>query len=218
MAEKSIANKESALTETGRVEAFSDGVFAIIVTLLVLEIHRPVVVAGQLGAQLLQNWPSYLSYLLAFLYVGIIWLNHHALFYAIRKVDLKLNWINLCGLGMTSLIPYPTGVMADAFRSGNLDDQRAAVVLYALVAGLMSAAWLPIFPYLHYHPELLKPTIRRGTMGAQLIRPVVSILFYGLAAVIGWFIDPLGAIALFILMVFFHACTSQGVRPRDRKA
>lgn len=214
MTQHPLPDKESRLAETNRVEAFSDGVFAIIVTLLVLEIHRPEIVPGKLAEELLAAWPAYLSYALAFLYVGIIWLNHHALFKYIHKVDLPLNCINLGGLGMTSLIPFPTGVMADAFRSGNFDDQRAAVVLYALVAGLMSAAWLPIFPYLNRHPYLMGPNAKPGIMAAQMIRPVVGILSYGAAALLGWFVHPLLAIGFFVFMVGYHACTSQGINPR----
>ncbi|MBI3418897.1 MAG: DUF1211 domain-containing protein [Proteobacteria bacterium] len=207
-------DKEPLLSETSRVEAFSDGVFAIIITLLVLEIHRPSIIPGKLAVELLEAWPSYLSYALAFLYVGIIWLNHHALFKQIHKVDLPLNCINLGGLGMTSLIPFPTGVMADAFRSGTLDDQRAAVVLYALIAGLMSAAWLPIFPYLNRHRYLISPKTKPDIMAAQLVRPVMGVLSYGVAALAGWFGHPLLAIGLFVFMVGYHAFTSQGINPR----
>jgi uncharacterized membrane protein len=207
---------ERHLAEPGRVEIFSDGVFAIIITLLVLEIHRPVAAPGKLAEEILKAWPAYLSYALAFLYVGIIWLNHHAVFQYIRKVNMTVTCINLGGLGLAALIPFPTGVMADAFRVGNLADEKAAVVLYAVVTGLMSAAWLPVFPYLRRHTELLQPGVDRAVIGAQVIRPIVGVISYGLAALTGWFIHPLCAIAFFVFMVFYHAATSQGVPVRRK--
>lgn len=68
---------EAELCDTSRLECFSDGAFAIIITLLVLEIHRPNAAQGALAKELLDEWPSYLAYAVAFLYVGVIWLNHH---------------------------------------------------------------------------------------------------------------------------------------------
>jgi len=217
MSQPTMTDHEPRLAEPSRVEIFSGGVFAIIITLLVLEIHRPPAVPGKLAEELLRAWPAYLSYALAFLYVGILWLNHHGVFQYIRKVNLTLNCMNLGGLGLVALIPFPTGVMADASRSGNLADQKATVVLYALVTGLMSAAWLPVSPYLHRHPELMRPDVKLEAVAAQVRRPVVGVISYALAALCGWFIHPLCAIALFVFMVAYHACTSQGVWPVRRK-
>jgi uncharacterized membrane protein len=99
------------LAESNRVEAFSDGVLAIAITLLVLDLHtagHP----GHVGGDLLAQWPTYLAYVASFIYIGVVWVNHHALFNRIASVDTGLLWCNLALLLAASVLPFPTAELA----------------------------------------------------------------------------------------------------------
>lgn len=210
-------DRSGLLPEPRRLEGFSDGAFAIIITLLVLEIHRPNAANGHLAQELLKAWSSYVAYAVAFIYVGVIWLNHHYLFDRLSKVDFTTNVINLGIIGTVALIPFPTGVLADAFRDGNIADQRAAVLLYAAIASLMSLAWLPALWHLVHHPELAKPQMPKAAMAVEVARPIAGLVSYAIAAIVGWFYSPTIAVIIFMLVVAFHAWGSRGIFSLGRK-
>ena len=97
------AEGESGQADTGRAEAFSDGVIAIIITLLVLDLRPPGGEPGGLLRGLLRQWPTYLAYVTSYVYVGVVWLNHKAMFRRIRSIDRGLHWANFGILFTTAL-------------------------------------------------------------------------------------------------------------------
>ena len=120
-----------AESETTRLEAFSDGVFAIAITLLILEIKVPSEPETRdhgLWRALLERWPSYVGYVISFATIGIMWVNHHALFKYIRRVDRALLLANLLLLMTISFLPYPTAVLAE--HLSDADSRTAAAVFY----------------------------------------------------------------------------------------
>jgi TMEM175 potassium channel family protein len=139
--------------DTSRVEAFSDGVFAIVITLLVLDLRVPDVPKGQMWSGLLAQWPGYVAYIASFLYVAVVWLNHKAAFNRIKCMDRGLRWANLGVLFFTALLPFPTLLVSHALREDNLADQRTAVVAYALASALLCTSWLVFFHYLAHQPR-----------------------------------------------------------------
>jgi uncharacterized membrane protein len=211
------AGAPTGLADPSRVMAFSDGVFAIIVTLLVLDLTPPHTRPGGLLTALLHKWPSYAAFTISFVYLSVLWLNHHALFRLISRVNAPLNWLNLCLLFGAVLIPFPTATLATAFAGHDRHDERAAVALYAAAAGLMSVPWLFIFRYLRRRPELRAPGISDRYLRAQVPRPVTGIVLYGLSGVVGWFVGPVVGVAVFVVMIVYHAATSEGVRRLSRR-
>jgi uncharacterized membrane protein len=113
-------------SETGRIEAFSDGIFSIAATLLVLEL-KPPAAHTPFWHGIAAQWPGYASFLLSFLFIGIMWINHHRLFSHVRRSNDMLMLTNLLLLLGVVWIPYPTSLMAQAVNNGNIRD---AAILY----------------------------------------------------------------------------------------
>ena len=198
------------LTESTRVESFSDAVMAIVITLLVLELRVPPHEPGRLLRALLDMWAPVVAFLVSFLRVSVIWLSHHALFVRVRRVDRPLIWMNLAILINCTIIPLPTAILADALRGGNAADLRVATVVYTLLAALQSAAWIPVFPYLRDHPELAEPGTDATSFHAQRARPWIGVGIDVAAAAVG-IMFPVPALVLWTLSLVFLAATSEGV-------
>ena len=198
------------LTESTRVEAFSDAVMAIVITILVLELRVPEHEPGRMLAALLSMWGPMLAFLISFLRVSVIWLNHHGLFVRIRRVDRTLLWLNLGILLACTIIPLPTALLADALRSGNMGDLRVAAVLNAAIAGLQSAVWIPVYPYLRDHPELVEEGTDPALLHAQRIRPWI-VVGIDVAAALVALMSPVAMLVLWSVSLIFLAVTSDGV-------
>jgi uncharacterized membrane protein len=128
-----------AVSDTGRTEAFSDGVLAIAVTLLVLDLHVPLsnVLHEPLAVALADEWPAYAAYVTSFLIIGIIWVNHHAVFELVGRVDRRVLFLNLLLLMAVVAIPFATALLSEYLLAGN-GNARTAALVYSAVMLVMS--------------------------------------------------------------------------------
>lgn len=173
------------VVSTGRLEAFSDGVFAIVITLLVLEIHVPQVTPEaadvELLPRLLAMWPKFLSFALSFVIVGIYWVAHHYMFHLIRRTDRPFLWLNLLFLLCVAFVPFPTALM------GEYVGTPIAVVPYGLTLIAAGLSLQLLWWYATHRrrlvaadmdPALVRMVTRRTLLGPALylLAILVSIL------------------------------------------
>ena len=200
------------LSESTRVETFSDAVLAIVLTLLAIELHAPPHEPGRLSAALPQMWASAVAVLLSYLRVSVLWLNHHDIFARIRHVDRPLLGMNLWLLLNCVIVPIPTAILADALRGGEAADLRSAAILYILLAGVLVAAWLPILRHLRHHSELVDPETDAAFFRARHIRAWIGVIVDAVAVGVAT-IAPIAALTLWTLTLIVLAATSD-VAPR----
>jgi uncharacterized membrane protein len=203
------------VTETGRagrlgmpvsrLEAFSDGVFAIVITLLVLDIHVPQSAVGHLGRELAAQWPQYVALVISFAVVGIIWLNHHATVHLLARTDHILLVLNLLLLLPVTVLPWPTAVLAEYANEGTAGDQRVAVLLYGLTNVAMAVAFNVLWHYILRHPELHRADVDLRLLAVRNRRYNVGLAAYPIVTLIGLldvtaFIALMGGLALMYLL------------------
>lgn len=186
--------------DTTRLEAFSDGVFAIAITLLVLEIKVPPP-STALGVELLQLWPSYLAYVVSFLAIGAIWLNHHVMFQHIVRVDRTLLLLNVLHLMPIAFLPFPTAVLAEAFHRGT--DEPIAAAFYGGILTAISIFVNAMWWYAACGDRLLDTHLTAEAarqIGRQFL---VGLLVYAIATLIALVIPWLALLIYLLLIVFY---------------
>ncbi len=186
-----------------RLEAFSDGVFAIAITLLVLDLRVPQDIPdGGLWRALGRQWPSYFAYLVSFLVIGIIWLNHHSMFDKVRGVDRSLLIANLLLLLTVSVIPFPTRLISEYLSHET--DAKTAVALYGVVMLGMAIANGWIWLHITGDRDLLHQHLDRAAHRAAIRRFGLGTVSY-LALVGVAFLTPIGALVGHALLALYYS-------------
>jgi TMEM175 potassium channel family protein len=142
---------------TERLQTLADGIFAIALTLLVLSLPVPKG-SRRLAHDLLAQWPFYAAYVVSFVTVAIVWINHHALMDGVVRADRTLMELNLLLMLFVALVPWPTGLLAEYLRDGG--SSGAAAVTYGIVMMLMAASFTGIWLWLARTEDLAHPEMR----------------------------------------------------------
>ena len=190
-----MASNPRRIPGTTRVEAFSDGVIAIIVTLLIFEVHLPPLAADASNADMLiafgSIWPKLVWFAVSFFTVAIYWVNHHNFFAGVTHTDWKLLWANNLLLFFLAIVPFTTAVLGDHLG------QPIAVAVYALNLGLAGASFTLMGWYVLLRARLIDPRISDAARRFEVRRSVIGSGLYLLAAPLGLLL-PVAAEALFV--------------------
>lgn len=191
-------NRTEFQSKTSRLEAFSDGVFAIIVTIMVFEIKLPVLGAHpsplEVSSAFAAVAPKFFSFIISFLVVAVFWMHHHQLFNSVESTDRKLLWHNLVLLLFLSLIP------ATAAFLGNSPRLPIAVALYGAVLLLSSLSALLMYRYAAFGSDLMDKRIQATDRKRTLRKYWIAPLLYALAIALAWR-WPLVSVAIYVAIV-----------------
>jgi uncharacterized membrane protein len=198
-----------------RLEAFSDGIFAIATTLLVLEIAVPESGFDDLWQAIRDQWPSYLAYTTSFFTIGALWTAHHGLFRRLESADARILHLNLLLLWVVAFLPFPTKLAAEALRHESNDPERAAVLFYGGALLVISIVMTAMTLYAARRRDLLKEGVAPEELHelSKRIRPTAP--FYGLILLLS-LVAPRAAVWLFLglaLATVIAPIRSDGRRP-----
>jgi uncharacterized membrane protein len=191
---------------TGRLEAFSDGVIAVAITLLVLNIHvpaPPLAPGHSLAHELARNWPVYAAYVTSFLTIGIIWINHHVMIRRLREPDHMILFLNMLLLMSIALLPFATDLMAAYLKQSS--GQHLAAAIYSGAFLVMAL----FFATLNRHLLLVKPQRLREQIPLErrrqiLYRSVTGVIPYAIATALA-IVSSYVTLAICAALAVFYA-------------
>jgi uncharacterized membrane protein len=189
--------------ETSRLEAFSDGVFAVAITLLVLDIKIPTDAIGNpsvLWDNLGEQYPAISAFIVSFFFIGIMWINHHRLFNHIRRTNTILMLLNLLLLFFIVLTPVPTALLAEHL---SLPSPNPAAIVYSGIFFLMACCFNLLWRYASYHNRLLSKDADTHAVAAISRQYLFGPVCYLIALVLAYINTPASLIFNFILALFF---------------
>ena len=195
----------------GRLEAFSDGVFAVAITLLALDLVVPGPGHGPLAGQLAERWPSFAAYLVSFLTIGIVWVNHHTVFKGFAHIDRPMLFLNLLMLFFVVSVPFATRTVAEFLTGGGPNAGVAAAVYQGVFLG-MSLGFGSLFWWAVAH-EHLKTPLTRGGARTAVIRFAAGNLFYAIAIGVA-FVSPTASLGIAgVIAVYYAFEQTPAIRP-----
>jgi uncharacterized membrane protein len=187
---------------TSRLEAFSDGVIAIAITLLVLEFGVDTA-THDLGKELLHLWPSYLAYVTSFLTIGVIWVNHHFLFNYVSYVDRGLLFINTLLLMVVAFTPFPTRLIAEFLR-GESNNEQTAALTYGVTFVVMAVIFQVLWRWMATGRRLIRPEVPQEELDDITRTFLPGVPIYAGATLVA-LVSPLASIVLYLAIALFYA-------------
>lgn len=188
--------------DTRRTEAFSDGVFAVAITVLVFGL-LPIGGGNNVSHEIFSAWPRYIAYVVSFLTIGIMWLNHHALIAQLRVVNRPLLIMNLLLLMGVVAVPWPTTLVADHLAGSAAGGGRASTVTYGLVLLWTSIAYSAMWVYIGRHAAGVAQRPERPPERVKTLRFMAGLGGYALAVVVSVF-SPGAAVTIYGLVAFYY--------------
>jgi uncharacterized membrane protein len=202
-----VAGEQS--NDTARLETFADGVMAIAITLLILEVRVPHAEGRSLWSALIRQWPSYAGFIVSFLTIGIIWVNHHHMFKLIERTTHAFLMLNVVFLMTICILPFPTALVADYVR--NPDGRAVATAVYGGAMTAIAVMFNVVWRYAGTGHHLLLPGISDEMLAKMNRDYLAGPVVYGAATLIA-LIQPYVSLAIFALLCVYWLLPGTGPR------